>query len=127
MDLSTRTDLIPLTGSRPPVLVLDGWTVYVAIHDQEYIRQRTEWRRRLAASHPDKSGLTSEDRGWATANRKFRNLLIQHGAWRFKERCFYWKLGLMPPDWRGTPAPPHGWRISSDKRLPSYGGNAHGR
>jgi hypothetical protein len=116
MQTSTRTDLIPQFGERPSVLKVDGWTCYVSIHDQEYLRMKKEWRKRIIAAHPDKHCASSKDRGWKQATARFLSQQAQYRRWMRSERCWYWKLKMMPPDWRGPLTPPDGWVESRKER-----------
>lgn len=115
MQISDRKDLLPVTSEGRPVVLKDsqGWTVFVSVHDQEYLRQKREWRARIIAAHPDKLGISPADLSkWKSANLKFARLNLAAQVWKHKERAFYWRLGLMPPDWKGEPEPPNGLRES---------------
>lgn len=117
MQVSSRTDLVPVIDGRPVVIKQDGWTVFVAIHDQEYLRVKREWKRKLFELHPDRSGIKPGDKRWEIVNRQFRSVLVKYGQWRRDERVWYWRIKLMPPDWIGPLTPPSGWKVSKDRRL----------
>ena len=89
-----QLELPPATYSAPdrdPVITIDGCRIYLHIHDAEYMRQRAEWKRRLAAAHPDAGGSATD----------FRSILGQRMAWQRNEQLYYAKLGLFPPDGAG--------------------------
>ena len=77
-----------ITG-RPPIVKLDGWVIYLSVHDTEYLRTRREWRQKLRAAHPDQGGSTYQ----------FRRAMGSYGAWRAAENRYYARLGLTPPRW----------------------------
>jgi hypothetical protein len=108
-----RRELPPASYSAPgrdPVITVKGCRIYLHIHDAEYMRQRAEWKRRLAAAHPDKGGS-------ATA---FRSILGQRVAWQRNEALYYARLGLLPPDHWGEHSP----GIHQDIRQRTLAANA---
>lgn len=111
MRTSTRTDLLPVYGERPPVIEQDGWRIYVSIHDQAYLTRKRELRSKVISSHPDKGGTSN----------KFRLARARLMGFMQQERSWYWKIGLMPPDWKGAAAPPHGWRETTDRSGTAQG------
>lgn len=80
--------LIPVRQNRPAILEHAGGVIYVSLHDAEYLRRKSEWKRLIAATHPDRGG------GATTARR----LLRQRHAWQQAEDAWYAMLGLTPPD-----------------------------
>lgn len=117
MKLSTREELIPSLPGRPAVIEQDGWKVFLSVHDKEYLRAKKQMRKEVLDLHPDKSGLSPEDPRWERVNQRFRSANLSYIVWCRKERCWYWKFGLMPPDWKGAPQPPQGWRVSRNRRI----------
>ena len=90
------TALVPLAPGRPLTVVLDGWTVYVSVHDAEHLRMRAAHRARIKASHPDRGGSPSRCRA---AIRAYR-------SWLASERSYYEALRLpLPTPTRLTPKP----------------------
>lgn len=90
-DSNAQRELPPATYTAPgrdPVITVDGCRIYLHIHDAEYMRQRAEWKRRLAAAHPDHGGTTAA----------FRVVMGQRLAWLRAEALYYARLGLLPPD-----------------------------
>jgi hypothetical protein len=104
---SSRTELVPSYRGRPPVIRRDGWTEFVAIHDQGYYRNKKSWKRKLATLHPDHGGSAAS----------FRSARAKYETWLLRERHYYWKLDLMPPDWRGSVEPPPGFVVTSTGSL----------
>lgn len=70
------------------MITVNGCRIYLHIHDAEYMRQRAEWKRRLAAVHPDHGGSAAA----------FRSLMAQRLVWQRAEALYYARLGLLPPD-----------------------------
>jgi hypothetical protein len=115
VELSTRTEVIPVIGNRPSVFKHEGWTVYLSVHDQEYLRKVKELRSSMIEAHPDKhaiEGLTTKKAHQLYSRAKFA--LVQ---FKQRERLWYWQYKMMPPDWRGPLTPPRGWRETSAKRM----------
>lgn len=73
---------------RPAVITYQGARIYLHIHDAEYMRERSAWRQRLAAAHPDAGGNAAA----------FQRLIGQRTAWQAREAAWYARLGLLPPD-----------------------------
>jgi hypothetical protein len=67
----------------------EGGRIYISVHDAEYLRQRAEWKRKLAEAHPD------SPTGSAFA---FRRLISQRAKWDDAEVQWYAQHGLTPPD-----------------------------
>lgn len=65
-----------------------GWTCFLSIHDDAYMRTLKAWKRKRAASHPDKGGTSAKFRAAYQAMRK----------WQQEECQWYAQLGLLPPD-----------------------------
>lgn len=80
-------ELVPTFGTRPPVVRVGGGVVHVSVHDAEFLRQWREWRRRLAAAHPDKGGT----------EYRFRTALGKYRKWEFAEAKWYAQIGIDPP------------------------------
>lgn len=59
------TELIALRPGRPPILTIKGCRIYVAVHDEYYIRTRKEFRQRLRLAHPDMKPVTTFQKGVA--------------------------------------------------------------
>jgi hypothetical protein len=91
-------------ADRPVVVKRDGWTIYVAIHDLEYIRQRSEWKRQLAAVHTDRGGSAAA----------FRDIKQQQERWQATEEAWYATLGLAPPPFGTRP-----FRVRAYEGLPT--------
>lgn len=62
--------------------------VYLSIHDEAYMKMLRAWKRKRAASHPDKGGTAA----------KFRSVYKAMRAWQLAECVWYAQLGLLPPD-----------------------------
>ena len=87
MAVSTRTELIRVFGTRPPVITRDGGTVFVSVHDAEFLRARLAWKRQAVLAHPDRGGTTAAFRAaWQGYRRWLRN-----------EAKWYVSHGIMPP------------------------------
>jgi hypothetical protein len=79
---------IPVFKGRPAVVVLNGWTIYLSIHDSAYMMTLRTWKQRLARAHPDKGGTST----------KFREVYQKKRAWQLEEALWYAQLGMLPPD-----------------------------
>lgn len=87
---------------RPEYVVFEGWTENIRVHDEYYMRRKAWWKRERARNHPD--------RGCSAF--RFRRAQAGYREWRRLERLWYWRRGLMPPDWtRGEPEPPKRHRL----------------
>jgi hypothetical protein len=99
-----RNELIPLYPNRPPVLKLGGQVHYISVHDQEYFRKLREFRDAMMMTHPDRTG-TSE---------LFLAIKKKRDSYKLREKKFYFRLGLTPPD-SSILSHPKGWYEMSDK------------
>jgi hypothetical protein len=82
---------LPVYRDRPqwlPCPDTPGLRVCIAAHDQEYLRLKSEWKRKAADAHPDRTG-----RAFA-----FRQIQKQRERWEADEQAWYAKHGLTPPD-----------------------------
>ena len=80
---------LPVYRDRPAFIPHAGGRIYISVHDAEYLRQRSEWRRKLAAAHPDSP----------TGNSfTFRRLKSQRDKWEATEVEWYAQHGLTPPE-----------------------------
>lgn len=93
--ISTRTDLVPSRQGRPAIVQRDGWTEYVAIHDDAFQAERRAWRQRLAAAHPDAGGSAEA----------FRQVYRRYQQWVEREEAYYRRLGLPLPGQAQVPPP----------------------
>lgn len=100
---------LPVPHSNRSLIEQDGIRHLVYIHDQFYKQEKISWKLKLASVHPDRA-----PRGGAW---RFLKIAANYRAWMNKERVYYWRLGLMPPDWSGTTRPPPGWTISQTRRI----------
>jgi biotin operon repressor len=80
-------DLLMVYGDRPQwVPSPDGrGRDCVAIHDQEHLRQRREWKRKRAEAHDDAGGFT------------FRRVQKAYTRWMAEETAWYRRRGLDVP------------------------------
>lgn len=90
--VSTRTDLVHVIPGRPTIVMVDGWSVMLSVHDDFYIRKKKELRGEAVAAHPDKKD------GSIT---KFRIAMCRYQKWLQTEYRWYRKLGLYPPGYKG--------------------------
>jgi hypothetical protein len=97
-------ELIPTYNGRPSVVKQNNCTIYLSVHDAEFLRQWRAWRLRLAAAHPDTGG---------TAVR-FRKALVMYREWQYVQAKFYNEVGVEPP--RPLPEPQN--RVGATLRLP---------
>jgi hypothetical protein len=89
--MPNRRELAPASYTapdRPAVLHVDGGTIYLHIHDAEYMRLRSHYRARLLATHPDHGGTRAQ----------FQSILRARQSWQAREVLWYARLGLLPPD-----------------------------
>jgi hypothetical protein len=94
-------ELVPHIPGRPSTAIDPaGWTVFVGIRDQDYLITKRGWKRTLANIHPDRNG--------GKGKSQFVHAYTRYQRFLNDARRAYWKLGLMPPDWRGSPKPPVG-------------------
>lgn len=92
------TELVPSIPGRPGTVVQDGWTVYVGIKDADYILTKRRFKRTMFDVHPDRNG--------GKGGAQFRSARGRYRKWCDARRREYWAIGLMPPDWRGSPVAP---------------------
>lgn len=109
--------LIITLRDRPPVIIFNGWKEFVSVHDQDYLAQKKLWRQRVASVHPDRLNKSSA--------YKFRRMLSKFQSWKQAERIYYWRRGLMPPDWKGArlvqpPTDQRGYFLKGDKNEQAY-------
>jgi biotin operon repressor len=79
--------LIHTHPGRPVFVQVGTGRVYISVHDDEYRRQRVQWRQRLADAHPDRSGTRGQ----------FEKLHAQYVRWQQTEEAWYAQYGLKPP------------------------------
>lgn len=91
-------ELVLSIPGRPVTIQYKGWTEFISIHDQNYLKEKKRLMKRTLDVHPDRM-----PKGGSTF---FRQRRTQYVEFRLKERWWYWSRGLMPPDWRGPPEPP---------------------
>jgi hypothetical protein len=109
VELSTREDLIPvIREDRPAIIKQDGWTIYLSIHDAQYLRTVKDLKSAVINAHPDKHCIDGQTT--PRAHAIYRKKVLDLMRFKISERNWYWKLRLMPPDWRGPLTPPQGWR-----------------
>jgi hypothetical protein len=87
--MTSAAALLTTYPDRPAVVPHQRGRVYVSVHDAEYLRQKAEWKQRLAAVHPDTTGHS----GFT-----FRKLLKERTRWEADERAWYAQFNLTPPD-----------------------------
>lgn len=80
--------LVKVSG-RPSHVVIDGWTLFVSLHDGFYCAERSRWRVRVARCHPDAGGSA-----W-----RFRRMQTRYRRWLREEARWYALVGLEPPPW----------------------------
>ncbi len=78
---------LPVYRDRPAILPSAGGRVYISVHDAEYLRQRSEWKRKLADAHPDAGGTSF----------RFRQAVKARDRWQATEEAWYGQHGLTPP------------------------------
>jgi hypothetical protein len=91
-----RVSAVPVFGDRPQwVPCPDGrGRDCVAIHDQEHLRQRREWKRKRAEAHDDAGGFT------------FRRIQKAYERWMDEETAWYRRRDLTVPAFSSrVPAP----------------------
>ena len=79
--------MIQTFAGRPSVLNIGGTTIFLSVHDAEFMRQWRIWRHRLAQAHPDGGG----------SSYKFRRALSKYQHWQFQQAEFYQAVGVEPP------------------------------
>ena len=84
-----KMDLVRSLTGRPPIVKLDGWVIYLSVHDAEYLRTRREWRQKLRVAHPDQGGSAY----------RFRLSMGAYRSWLATENRYYARLSLTPPRW----------------------------
>jgi biotin operon repressor len=96
-------DLLMVYGDRPQwVPSPDGrGRDCVAIHDQEHLRQRREWKRKRAEAHDDAGGFT------------FRRVQKAYQRWMAEEATWYRRRRLDPPVF--------GQRVAAPAPIPRVG------
>ncbi len=87
--------VLPVYQDRPAIVPgPDGWRIYISVHDAEYLRQRAEWKRKLADAHPDAGGTSF----------RFRQAVKARDRWEADEEAWYAQHGLtLPPVSSSTP------------------------
>jgi hypothetical protein len=80
---------LPVYRDRPAIVPSpDGrGRVYISVHDAEYLRQKSEWRRKLFEAHPDHGG----------SDLRFHRTRRQQKAWEQSEADWYAQYRLTPP------------------------------
>jgi biotin operon repressor len=96
------TETLRVFGARPVTIVFEGWTVFIAVHDANHVRERSAWRLRLAGAHPDRH-LHAPALQTRQA-RKFQNLKARQEIWLRREVAWYAQFELEPPPF-GTSTP----------------------
>lgn len=102
---------------RPSALRHEGWWECIELHDRQYLATKAAWRRTIRRTHPDLNpprvirNLPIVTKGW-----QMREKLTAYHRWHTEERWYYWLRGLMPPDWKGVPKPPPGWKKQGRSR-----------
>jgi hypothetical protein len=91
----------------------EGGRIFISVHDAEYLRQKAEWKRKLAQSHPDVPS------GSAFA---FRHLIKQRDKWEAEEVAWYATHGLTTPDDHSAPAPPQPTQSSRSRLVTQASG-----
>ncbi len=82
------SEFLPVYRDRPSIVPSGSGRVFISIHDAEHLRQRGEWKRKLADAHPDRGGTSFG----------FRKLVKQREQWDAEELQWYAQYGLMLPD-----------------------------
>lgn len=105
------SELVASILGRPSWIIHEGWKECIAVSDQAFLSEKREWKRRLAAAHPDRHNQSK------LSAKRFRGEMRRFRLWKLRQREWYWKRNLMPPDWRGTRpvAPP-----TAEIFAPSY-------
>lgn len=80
-------DLIPVFRGRPSTLRVGSSTIYVSIHDQEHLRVRREWKRKLSVAHPDHGGTS----------KAFITMRLEQARWFKGEAAWYREMKIDPP------------------------------
>jgi biotin operon repressor len=109
---------LPVYRDRPSVVPHEGGRIYISVHDAEYLRQRAEWKRKLAEAHPDSPTGTAFS---------FRQTLKKRDRWDADETAWYARYGLTPPESpKDIPTPPitvphsRGATGSTKRRVADY-------
>lgn len=84
--------LVQVFEGRPSVVANNGWTVYVSVRDAAYLQTKRDWKRKLAAAHPDRGG----------AHDAFLAVHQAYTDWHTVAAAEYEVLGLLPPDMGGA-------------------------
>lgn len=105
-------DIIPVFPNRPATIQLGSVTEFISIHDAYFFAEKRRRREDLLKHHPDRANQLRmlrppSRRGPHPTGYTFRTKQASFKHWYLQERVWYWTRGqLMPPDWRGNPAPP---------------------
>ena len=109
--------LVPVIAGRPPIIVIEGCTIYLSLHDVEYFRMKRVLTAAMLAEHPDTFRRDASGHKARARTTEFRAALARLRAWQIKQRTIYWALDQMPPDWPGIKEAPPGVRIRPAGRL----------
>ena len=83
-------ELVKTIRGRPSSVPFDGGIIWVAIHDQHYLRQRKEFLEKIKQFHPDRNHKV-------TTGYMARMILQIFLNWRKKEVKWYSQFSLEPP------------------------------
>lgn len=96
-------------GVRPVVVQHEGWTIFIAVHDANHVRERSAWKLRLAHAHPDRHPEADTLPLKTRQARKFRNLKDRQEIWLRREVVWYEQFHLEPPPFGASkPCTPEG-------------------
>lgn len=81
-------EILQTFGEYPAFVVEDGWRIAVGVRVRAYLDDVKEWKRRLAASHPDAPGGSAAS---------FRAVKSAEERWRTRADQWFVDRGLEPP------------------------------
>lgn len=78
---------IPYFEGRPPIVVQNGITVYISVHDRRHVEERKQWKAKLISTHSDTGGT----------DYKSAEVIKKYKRWKMREEKWYRHYGLEPP------------------------------
>lgn len=82
-------ELVRVFHNRSPIITVKGCSVYIGIHDQNYLNQLKAFKRLLRENHPDQTTLTG--------SREFRRIQSRYQRFLSEEKKWYKQFNLDPP------------------------------
>lgn len=84
---SHRTALVPVLAGRPPVVAIDGWAVFLSVHDHWHLARRAQLKQRVRDAHPDHGG----------SRYRFMHARAEWRGFVMTEWIYYRAHGIVPP------------------------------